>query len=112
MRVKDKVTIITDPERYRKRDRNIIRKEGSKVVVADVNEKAGNEVVETIKNAGGEAFFAMLDVSNRPQTKQVVKDTIEKYGKVDVLINNAGIIQDSLVVKMTEEQWDRVISIT
>jgi len=56
-------------------------------------------------------FLPMLDVSNRPQTKQVVKDTIEKYGKSDVLINNAGIIQDSLVVKMTEEQWDRVISI-
>ena len=112
MRVKDKVTIITGSGSGIGRETAILfAQEGSKVVVADVNEKAGNEVVETIKNAGGEAFFAMLDVSNRPQTKQVVKDTIEKYGKVDVLINNAGIIQDSLVVKMTEEQWDRVISI-
>lgn len=56
-------------------------------------------------------FFARLDVSNREQAKQVVKETIAKYGRLDVLINNAGIIQDALVVKMTEEQWDKVIDI-
>ncbi|MCE8423627.1 MAG: 3-oxoacyl-[acyl-carrier-protein] reductase [Candidatus Methanoperedens sp.] len=112
MRLKDKVTIITGAGSGIGRETAILfAKEGSKIVIADVNEKAGLEVAETIKNEGGEAFFSILDVSNRAQIRQVVKDTIDKYGKIDVLINNAGIIQDALIVKMTEEQWDRVISI-
>ncbi|HEX7627819.1 MAG TPA: 3-oxoacyl-ACP reductase FabG [Candidatus Methanoperedens sp.] len=112
MRVKDKVVIITGGGSGIGKETGILfAREGAKVVVADVNEKAGAETVDTIKKAGGEAFFAMLDVSNREQTKQVVKDTIAKYGRLDVLINNAGIIQDALVVKMTEEQWDKVINI-
>ncbi len=59
----------------------------------------------------GEGFFVKLDVSNRVQSKQMVKDTMERYGRIDALINNAGIIQDALVTKMTEEQWDRVIDV-
>jgi len=112
MRVKDKVVIITGGGSGIGRETGILfAKEGAKVVIADVNEKAGAETVELIKNAGDEAFFARLDVSNREQAKQVVKETIAKYGRLDVLINNAGIIQDALVVKMTEEQWDKVINI-
>jgi len=112
MRVKDKVVIITGSGGgIGKETALLFAKEGAKVVVADVNEKGGTETVENIKKAGGEAFFAKLDVSSRDQIKQVVKDTITKYGKIDVLINNAGIIQDALVVKMTEEQWDKVINI-
>jgi 3-oxoacyl-[acyl-carrier protein] reductase len=112
MRVKDKVVIITGGGSGIGKETGLLfAREGAKVVVADVNEKAGAETVDTIKNAGGEALFARLDVSNREQTKQVVKDTIAKYGRIDVLINNAGIIQDALVVKMTEDQWDKVINI-
>jgi len=106
MRVKDKVVIITGGGSGIGKETGILfAREGAKVVVADVNEKAGGETVDTIKKTGGEAFFARLDVSNREQAKQVVKDTVAKYGRLDVLINNAGIIQDALVVKMTEEQW-------
>jgi 3-oxoacyl-[acyl-carrier protein] reductase len=112
MRVKDKVVIITGGGSGIGKETGLLfAKEGAKVVVADVNEKAGAETVDTIKNAGGDALFAKLDVSNREQTKQVVKDTIAKYGRIDVLINNAGIIQDALVIKMTEDQWDKVINI-
>ncbi len=112
MKVKDKVVIITGGGSGIGRETGILfAGEKAKVVVGDVNEKAGAETVETIKKAGGEAFFARLDVSNREQAKQVVKDAVAKYGRVDVLINNAGIIQDALVVKMTEEQWDKVINI-
>ena len=112
MRVKDKVVIITGSgSGIGKETALLFAKEGAKVAVADVNEKGGVETVENIKKSGGEAFFAKLDVSRREQIKQVVKDTIAKYGKIDVLINNAGIIQDALVVKMTEEQWDKVINI-
>ncbi len=112
MRVENKVTIITGAGSGIGREAAILfSKEGAKVVVADMNEKAGAEVVEEIKKNGGEAFFARLDVTNREQAKQVVRDTLARYGKVDVLINNAGIIQDALVLKMTEEQWDKVINV-
>lgn len=112
MRVKDKVVIITGGGSGIGKETGILfAKEGAKVVVGDVNEKAGAETVELIKNAGGDAIFTKLDVSNREQTRQAIKDTIAEYGRIDVLINNAGIIQDALVVKMTEEQWDKVVNI-
>jgi len=112
MRIKDKVVLITgSASGIGKETALLFAREGGKLVVADVNDKAGEETVEEIRKNGGDAFFAHLDVSNREQVKQVVKDTISKYGRIDVLINNAGIIQDALVVKMTEEQWDRVINI-
>ncbi len=112
MRVKDKVTIITGAgSGIGRGTAQLFASEGAKVVVADMNQKGGEETVNEIRRNGGEAIFALLDISNREQIKNVVKETLDKYGKIDVLINNAGIIQDALVVKMTEEQWDRVISI-
>lgn len=112
MRLKDKVTIITGAgSGIGKGTALLFGKEGAKVVVADVNEKGGEETASEIRQNGGESFYAKLDVSNREQVKNIVQETLNKYGKIDVLINNAGIIQDALVVKMTEEQWDSVINI-
>jgi len=112
MRVKDKVVIITGGGSGIGKETGLLfAKEGAKVVVADVNEKTGTETVDTIKNEGGDALFAKLDVSNREQERNAVKDTIAEYGRIDVLINNAGIIQDALIAKMTEDQWDKVVNI-
>jgi len=112
MRVENKVVIITGAgSGIGKETALLFAKEGAKVVVADVNDKAGEETAEEIRKNGSEAFFAHLDVSNREQSKQVVQDTLERFYKIDILINNAGIIQDALISKMTEDQWDKVISI-
>ncbi len=112
MRVENKVVIITGAGSGIGREAALLfAKEGAKIVVTDVNEKAGMETVEDIRKNGGEAFFTELDVTDREQAKQVVRDALERFGKIDVLINNAGIIQDALVQKMTEEQWDKVINI-
>jgi 3-oxoacyl-[acyl-carrier protein] reductase len=111
MRLENKVVIITGAGSGIGRETALLfAKEGAKVVVADVNEKGGEETVAQIKT-NGDGFFVKLDVSNREQSKQMVKTTLEKYGKIDVLINNAGIVQDAFVSKMTEGQWDKVIDI-
>ncbi len=111
MKLENKVAIITGAGSGIGRETAILfAKEGAKVVVADINEIGSEETVAEIKKIG-EGFFVKLDVSNRVQSKQMVKDTLERYGRIDVLINNAGIVQDSLVTKMTEEQWDRVINV-
>ena len=112
MKLENKVAIITGAgSGIGKETALLFAREGAKVVVADINEKSGGETLAEIKKNGGEGYFAKLDVSNRVEIKQVIKDAVEKYGKIDILINNAGIIQDALVLKMTEEQWDRVINV-
>ncbi len=112
MRLKEKVAIITGAGSGIGRETSLLfAKEGAKLAVADVNEKGGQETVDLIIKAGGEAIFRRLDVSNRQQAGQVAGDVLATYGRIDILVNNAGIIQDALVVKMTEDQWDRVLSI-
>ncbi len=111
MRLENKVAVITGAgSGIGKETALLFAKEGAKVVVADMNESAGEETVAEIKK-NGEGFFVKLDVSNREQAKQMVKITLEKYGKIDILINNAGIVQDAFLSKMTEEQWDKVINV-
>ena len=65
--------------------------EGAKVVVSDINEAHGNEVVEAIKKKGGEAFFIKADTSSPADNEALVKKTLEKYGTLDIAVNNAGI---------------------
>ena len=86
-------------------------KEGAKVTVLDVVEDAGNRVVDEIKKAGGEALFVKADICDIAQVEDAVKRTLDKFGKLDVLVNNAGINRDSLLKKMTMEQWDKVLAV-
>ncbi|HET6721981.1 MAG TPA: SDR family oxidoreductase [Chitinophagaceae bacterium] len=69
----------------------LFAKEGAKVVVSDISEANGNSVVEEIKKSGGEAFFVKADSSKAVDNEALVKQTIEKYGALDIAVNNAGI---------------------
>jgi 3-oxoacyl-[acyl-carrier protein] reductase len=111
MRLENKVAIVTGAgSGIGKETAILFSREGAKVVVADIDEKGGEKTVAEVRKTG-EGFFAKVDVSNREQTRKMVKDTLEKYGRIDVLINNAGIVRDALVLKMTEDQLDSVINI-
>ena len=86
-------------------------KEGAKIVVADLTDK-GNEVAEIIRKNGGEAFFIKTDVSVAADCELMVKKTLEKYGGLDIAVNNAGIGGESnLLADYTVEGWNKVIAV-
>lgn len=112
MRLKDKIAIVTGAGRgIGAATAMKFAKEGAKVVVADINEEDVNNTVEEIKSAGGEAVASIANVVNKEEVDKMVNDTVEKFGKLDIIVNNAGITADSKLVKMTEEQWDKVIAV-
>lgn len=86
--------------------------EGAKVAVADYAPIGGQETVGMIKEVGGEAFFIETDVSKADDAKRMVGITVQTYGRIDVLYNNAGTSQGMvLTAETTEEDWDRVIDV-
>ena len=90
-RLENKVAIITGAGGgFGRRTAEIFSKEGSKIVVADFDEHNGMKTAESVNAAGGDAIFIKTDVTDDESTKNMVEKTIEKYGKLDILINNAG----------------------
>ncbi|MBA7616516.1 Cyclopentanol dehydrogenase [subsurface metagenome] len=82
------------------------------MAVVDWNAEAGQETVKTIKQAGGEAIFIKADVSKADDVKNMVKTTIDTYGKLDVIYNNAAILGRAVFTEnTTEEEWDRIMAI-
>lgn len=112
MRLKDKVAVITGAGSGIGEATAIrFAKEGAKVVINDVNVEAANSVWEKIKGLGGEAIVLQADISNKDEVEGMMQKVVEHFGKLDVLVNNAGINRDAFAKKMTEEDWDLVIKI-
>ncbi|SFL24653.1 SDR family NAD(P)-dependent oxidoreductase [Geodermatophilus ruber] len=87
-------------------------REGARVTVADFNAAGGEETVETIRAHGGEAVFVKSDVAQEDDCRQVVEATVDAFGRLDVLFNNAGINpMEGSVVDMSVEDWRRVLSV-
>jgi NAD(P)-dependent dehydrogenase (short-subunit alcohol dehydrogenase family) len=98
----------------------MLAEQGAKVVVNDVGSTAAGEgtdlspaqqVVEQIKRGGGEAMVNGNDVSDWAGAKALIDDAITRFGRLDVLVNNAGILRDRMMVNMTEAEWDAVIKV-
>ncbi|MBC7347740.1 MAG: SDR family oxidoreductase [Clostridia bacterium] len=87
---------------------------GAKVVLADWNEAGGQEAVRAITNEGREAVFFQVDVSQVTQVRELVAFAVGRYGRLDVMVNNAGVAllgQDGPVAEVSEETWEKVINI-
>jgi NAD(P)-dependent dehydrogenase (short-subunit alcohol dehydrogenase family) len=89
----------------------VFAREGAKVVVADIVDTKGAETVKIIKEEGGDAIFVHADVSRPSDAEAMVKAAVERYGRIDVLHNNAGIPLVKTVTETTEEEWDRIIDV-
>src|SRR5262245_41242375 len=92
MRLKDKVAIVTGAASgMGASTARLFAREGAKVVAADLLEAEGREIVQAIASSGGTARFERLDVASEKDWEAVVAATLTAYGKIDVLINNAGV---------------------
>ncbi|MCE7793068.1 3-oxoacyl-[Salipaludibacillus sp. CUR1] len=112
MKLKDKVAMITGASRgIGEATAKKFALEGAKLVLADLNKKEIDETSNRIKKLGGECIGIEADVTDREQVEQLIKASTAHYGQMDIVINNAGITQDATLVKMTEQQWDRVIDV-
>lgn len=83
-------------------------KEGAKIAICDVNPEAGETAAKAL---GPEASFQKVDVADSASVSSWVDTVFEKYGQIDVLVNNAGITRDSLIMRMKEADWDAVIGV-
>jgi 3-oxoacyl-[acyl-carrier protein] reductase len=118
MRLQDKVALITGGAAGIGKATAIrFAEEGASVVICDVDTKSGEK---TLKELGPDAAFYRVDVTDRGSVDRWVKSVLEKYGRIDVLVNNAGIVRDSLLVKikdgelirqMPEDDFDLVVAI-
>ena len=89
----------------------LFAKEGANIVLSDVNEAMLKEAKVGIKAQGVEVLAHKVDVTNEGQVEELVKKTVDKFGKIDILVNNAGITKDALLIRMSESDWDSVLSV-
>jgi len=91
---------------------NIFAKAGAKVVIADFNQEEGLKQAEKINKAGGDAFFVKVDVANEKEVEAMVSETVKKYGRLDIAVNNAARTPDDKpLADLDVEQFDGVIAV-
>jgi len=112
MKIQNKVAIITGAgSGIGKATAILFAKEGAKVIVANRRVDKGEATVLEIKNLGGEAIFVQTDVSKWEDVDRMVSKAVETYGKVDILINNAGIVRFGPLHQTDEAIWNEIIDI-
>jgi 3-oxoacyl-[acyl-carrier protein] reductase len=84
---------------------------GVHVVISDIMEEAANETAKELAALGVDSLAIKADVSNASDAEKLIKTTVEHFGKVDYLVNNAGITRDNLSIRMSETDWDLVLNI-
>ena len=89
----------------------LFSREGAKVVLTDIKEPSGEKTAADIREAGGEAIFERLDVTNEQDWASAIQTTVSTYGKLDILVNNAGIGAASALEETTVDQWDRQLDV-
>ena len=113
MKLKGKVVIITGAGRgIGRATSKLFAQEGAKVVINyNKSEREASSLAEEVEKQGGEVLLVKADVSKSDEVKNMIKKTIEKFGRIDVLVNNAGILISATFLKTNEEIWDRTMDI-
>jgi len=107
MRIKDKVALVTGAAGYIGREvAKRLAEEGAKVIVNDIDQDGIDRVVNEIKEKGGEAIGIKADVTKKDQVESMVDDVVKRFGRIDILVNVAGVPKFGLVTEFPEEDWD------
>ena len=110
-RLKDKIAIVTGGSRgIGQAVSELFAKEGATVIIVDLLPQ-GQHVADDINSRGGDAEFHSVSVTDKAAIEKLFSEVNEKYGKIDILINNAGITRDRTLEKMSEDEWDAVIDV-
>jgi len=110
--LRDKVALVTGASRGLGRAVAVkLASMGAKVAINYLsNDAEASNVSQTIANRGGESFVVKANVADSEAVKNMVRQVVEKWGKIDILVNNAGITRDGLLPRMTDSAWDEVIN--
>ncbi len=112
MKLAEKVAIVTGSTRgIGQAIAEELARQGAKVVISGRNGERAQQVAAAIQEAGGEAIAVQADVSHMEDAQQLVKETLDRWGRIDILVNNAGITRDNLLLRMSEEEWDTVLQV-
>ena len=88
-----------------------LAREGADVIVCDIRGEVATQTVNEIKALGRKCEFHQVNVSDAAQVKEVVDKALDNFKRIDILINNAGITRDNLIIRMDEKDWDLVLSV-
>lgn len=111
MRLKEKIAIVTGGARgIGQAVAELFAKEGATVIIIDLL-PLGQNVADSINKSGGKAEYHAVSVTDKSAIDKLFKEVNDRYGKIDILINNAGITRDRTLDKMSEEEWDAVIDV-
>ena len=112
MELKEKVALVTGAAQgIGKAVALMLARHGADVIVADVNLEKAAETAREVEAAGRGAMAVKVDVTRLSDVEQMVESALGRFGKIDILINNAGIARDKLILRMTEEDWDAVLDV-
>jgi NAD(P)-dependent dehydrogenase (short-subunit alcohol dehydrogenase family) len=112
MRLEGKVALITGAARGQgAAEARMFAQEGAKVILADVTDQEGIAVAAEIAEAGGDALYVHLDVTNENEWDAAVQSAVASFGKLDILVNNAGIWRRGHVLETSSEQWDDIMDV-
>jgi 3-oxoacyl-[acyl-carrier protein] reductase len=109
---KDRVAVITaGAGGFGSATALMMAKEGAKVVIADIDRESSEALIKDVEHAGSQAIFVHTDVSKKADAQNLAKAAVDKFGRLDMLINIAGIGGGGLLEEMSEEDFDRVIAV-